>query len=124
MPTVKVRVNPNNPQHYAILADPNDSWSPWYAQGSPDWHRWTRPSEITDWVEYSLDVPEPPRQFKVGDAVKVINSYTGRIRVRDHEGYWQSVNTDGSAKTDSQIRNGLDDAYVFVGNVADLEPKN
>lgn len=121
--TLRVRVNPDNPSEFATYSDPSDTYSPWYRQGTT-YPQWVRSSELSDWDEFTLDVPEPKRRFKPGDVVKVQGgSHAGRIRVRDVDGYWKAV-TGGatSTKLDHHIRDGLDTTYELLGNVKDLEP--
>jgi hypothetical protein len=123
--TVKVRVNPKNPSEYALMVDPTDSYSPWYKQGCT-YNGWASTNKLSDWVEYSLDVPVPPRQFNPGDVVQSVE-YPERLRVRDSSGQWTDVSGSGRTIQDSRVRERLSDGFYgsegrlkLVGNVATL----
>ena len=125
--TLKVRVNPKKPTEFAILADPNDQTHPWYKRDRDIGYGWTRGTSISDWPEYTLDLPEPPREFKPGDVVKTIG--TNAIRVRDENGEWTAATGGVGGLYDDRVRErlapdytGINNRLEYLGNVTDLVP--
>jgi hypothetical protein len=123
--TIKVRVNPKAPGEYALMVDPADTYSPWYKQGAVS-NGWVSTSRLSDWEEFTLDVPEPTQVFEVGDVVQSIE-YPDRRRVRNHLGEWNDVSGQGRVIYDYRVRErmssnfyGSEGRLKFIGNISTL----
>lgn len=88
MPTIKVRVNPNNHDEVAVWTS-DDKWvEPADGYGLATWYA-TR--GIADWPEFELEVPKPKRVSRFGDVVRDQNTGARCINYRVNKWYNLSV---------------------------------
>ncbi len=110
MATIKVRVNPNDPEKFAIYG-PNQEVYNWWIPEDADWYLSTY---VYDWQEFELEVPKPTRVFKAGDMYRGAASET--IYVRGKTDKWVDRKT--MTEMDSEIQH-YPDVYKYIGNIND-----
>jgi hypothetical protein len=110
--TLTVRVNPKDPTEMAV--DTKDgSWSSW---ATVPYGYWKDPDDLQGWHEFTLEVPDPPRDFVTGDVVTVKSgAHAGKRAVRLCD-VWYADN-DSYIGGDKRI---VAAGYTYVGNLKTL----
>ncbi len=113
MATIKVRVNPNDSEDFAVRHDYMRQY-PWLRSMDGDFYG-DLSSRIRDWQEFELEIPKPTRVFKAGDMYQRI--LTGDIYVRTKTA-WVNRGQLTSLSMDHEIWDNPM-CYAYIGNIND-----
>ncbi len=113
MATVKVRVNPNDPEDYVVMLCPDLPY-PWN-RVSDGYLFQSGDAPIRDWQEFELEIPKPIRVFKAGDMYQRV--LTGDIYVRTKTA-WVNRGQLTSPSMDYEIWDNPK-CYAYIGNIND-----
>lgn len=134
MAALSVRVNPDNPEEFAVRRPywdaPRNSTLAWFLPNGEEGAQFIDGSDDTmnGWVRVEIEIPRPARVFREGDVLRSGLS-PELVRVRDSKGKWIPITGgfNSAAFDDAEASGRLKMHHkpdTYLGNINDLGADN